>query len=218
MSTETAQLVVYLIATVEFIVWLAALQFVLLTARRSKSENQAAIEAGEPLPAHWVLGSTEVEGQPAELVRRAAGLLARQGGGTPVKILDCTENRLVFEGLHFDARNRVAFRRGELRFASVGRTRTRIDYAVEPARRGLLLRLAGLFLILGLTVLIAVAGLLLTFVVSSPNPGIRGQAFQMFQAIHLLWPPFLFAGLYRHNIRSVRSTFEALTNNLPFAE
>ena len=36
-----------------------------------------------------------------------------------------------------------------------------------------------------------------TFVVPHPDPAIRGQVFQMCQVAHFLWPPFLFAGLYR---------------------
>lgn len=34
-----------------------------------------------------------------------------------------------------------------------------------------------------------------TFAVASEDPGHRAQVIQMVQAIHFLWPPFLFAGL-----------------------
>jgi hypothetical protein len=41
-------------------------------------------------------------------------------------------------------------------------------------------------------------------------------ALQMMQAIHFVWPPFLFAQLSRQPVKAIRSQFEALVNNLPY--
>jgi hypothetical protein len=54
--------------------------------------------------------------------------------------------------------------------------------------------------------LVTVAGMLLvaglywalgTYVATSDSPSVRSQVLQMVQAVHLLWPPFLLAGLAR---------------------
>src|SRR5262249_33300367 len=43
------------------------------------------------------------------------------------------------------------------------------------------------------------------------------QTFQMAQAVHFLWPPFLFGALYRQGRRAA-AQFEALAHNLPYYE
>jgi len=56
-----------------------------------------------------------------------------------------------------------------------------------------------------------------TYVLPSPNPNVRGQAFQMAQVVHLLWPPFLFASLARQPARWITARVDALVNNLPYS-
>src|SRR6516162_9867672 len=126
MSTETAQLVLGLIAGVGFVVWLAGLQFLLASARTGRSPASLPGELTEPPPADWLLGSAEVQGQPAALIKRAAALLVKLGAGNvgTVKILECTENRLAFERIGPAPGNMSPgtwFRRGELRFTPQGR-------------------------------------------------------------------------------------------------
>lgn len=55
-----------------------------------------------------------------------------------------------------------------------------------------------------------------TYVASSPNPATRWQTLQMLQAVHFLWPPFLFGALYRRGVKEVVAQLEALVHNLPF--
>jgi len=38
----------------------------------------------------------------------------------------------------------------------------------------------------------------------------------MFQAVHFLWPPFLFGALYRRRHTAVQSTLELAVHNLPY--
>jgi hypothetical protein len=38
----------------------------------------------------------------------------------------------------------------------------------------------------------------------------------MVQAVHFLWPPFLFGALTRRARRAVATQFEALVNKLPY--
>ena len=221
MTTETAQMLLAGITLVGFIVWLIGLQFLLATARVGKSETLQAAEADEPWPEGWLTGSAEVEGQPAVLVKRAAALLVKGGAGFlgPLQIVECTNDRLAFERLGPVSANQAMpnwFRRGELRFTSLGRDRTHIAWGVERAAPRWLLRVGALYQLLGLIALVAGSWTIYTLVTSSPDPAIRWQTVQMVQAVHFLWPPFLFAALYRRGVRSVRATFEALTNNLPY--
>lgn len=54
----------------------------------------------------------------------------------------------------------------------------------------------------GLTLVIGVVGawFMMTYVVSNPDPNVRGQAMQMLQIAHFLWPPFMFL-LIRNGLR-----------------
>jgi hypothetical protein len=55
------------------------------------------------------------------------------------------------------------------------------------------------------------------YVVPSPNPGVRGQAVQMVQVCHLLWPPFLFTALSRQPARMIQARVSAMIHNLPYS-
>jgi hypothetical protein len=76
----------------------------------------------------------------------------------------------------------------------------------------------GIVQIVGLVGLIAGCWAMSTYVATSPEPAVRWQSLQMLQVVHVLWPPFLFGGLYRRGVRGVRAEFEALVNNLPYLE
>jgi hypothetical protein len=222
MSSETAQIVLAAIAGIGFIAWLAGLQFLFSSARVGRNDTAATGDFSEPPPDNWMVGSAEVDGQPAVLAKKAAALLVKQAPGPfgPIKIMEASDNRLAFERVGPAAGNMQGqwLRRGEMRFTAIDGKRTRIDYAIERSPLRWLLWLGGLFLVLGLIALVVGAWLIATLVVPSPDPAVRSQAIQMVQAIHFLWPPFLMGGLYRRGIRSVRATFEALVHNLPYAE
>lgn len=224
MDTETARWVFYTIATIGFIVWLLGMQFVAVSY---KSERDAARQAisdlrlGETPPGRFLVGRAEVEGQPAALAAKAASSLAKAGRGTlgPVKILATADDRVVFEGVGQNAVGQPGWGsvgRGQIQFTPIGPNRTAISYAVESGGgRGLLL-CAVICNVLGLAALLIGSALMLTLVVPNPSPAVRAQSVQMVQAVHFLWPPFLFAGLYRSVRRSVRVGFEVFIHNLPY--
>jgi hypothetical protein len=87
---------------------------------------------------------------------------------------------------------------------------------VEPANQGWLLWLGGLFQAAGLVALVTGAWAVYTFLASSPVPAARWQTFQMLQAGHFLWPPFLSGALYRRGTTAVAAQFQALAHNLPY--
>ncbi len=69
--------------------------------------------------------------------------------------------------------------------------------------------------------LVATAGLywaLREHALPSDAPNVRAQVIQMVQAIHLLWPPFLLAGLGRRLRTMVQAEVERVLKNAAFAE
>jgi hypothetical protein len=224
MDTETARFTLYGITAIGFIVWLAAVQFVATTAkseREAARRTMSAFGLDEARSERLLAGQAEVEGQPAALAAKAASVLAESWRGPLglLKILESTDDRLVFEGAGKNAGGRPAWQfvgRGQMRFARLGPNRTAISYAVEFSGGQRLLLWAKVFLLLGFVALVAGCTLIFTFVVSSPNSAVRAQTFQMVQAVHFLWPPFLFAGLYRMARRVVRVGFDVFVHNLPF--
>ena len=100
-DSETAKIVLTGITVLAVIVWLIGLQFLLASARVGKPPEADLAEPGEPWPEGWLTGSAEVEGQPATLVKRAAALLVKGNAGTtgPLKIVECTDDHVVFERL-----------------------------------------------------------------------------------------------------------------------
>jgi len=226
METETALSILYAITAAGALIWFASLQFLLVSFRKPKPAMDGPaqeIRFGQQPPSAppgLIVGHAEVEGQPAELAAKAASLLAGepQGSFELLRILERTEDRVSFEGTGYTAPGssrpgHIAM--GQLRFAPLGNGRTAVDYAISVSG-GRFLWLAVIFQALGLLGLVAGFWLIHSFVVPHGNPAIRGQVVQMVQIIHFLWPPFLFAGLYRAGRRVVRTRFEALVHNLPY--
>lgn len=216
MSPEVAQQVVFGITAVGFVVWLWSLSFLVKSARLMKPERQD--DLAEQPARNLLSGSAEVEGDPKTLAAKAAAVLAKGSLG-PLKIVDKTDDRLVFERLDLGISKQPAgrwFRRGELRFTGLRQNRTLVEWAVEPAALQWLLWIGGIVQAVGLVALIVGCWAMSTYVAASPQPDIRWQSLQMLQVVHVLWPPFLFGGLYRKGIRGVKAEFEALANNLPY--
>ena len=220
METETAQFVLIAIAAVGAIVWLISLQFLLSTFRHDRErfkQTAEVVDLGETTP-HMVAGTVEVDGQPAELSVKAAAVLAKGlAGWTPFKILERTDQRLIFENITSNVNQPGHFlREGQLRFFPAGSGRTRIDYAIGLKAGGGMLWLAMAFQGLGLAALVGGFLLLWFLVVPDPNPAVRIQVVQMVQAVHFLWPPFLVGALYRRGRTTVVNALDLLVSNLPY--
>ncbi len=222
MDPEIARFVVIGIASTGTIVWMAAVAAMIRASRERQAQIQLAGERFDidgPNTGGTIVGEAEVQGRPEDLSAKLASLLARDGLGPigPVKILACDRNEVSFEaaGPPGQGQPRTLIRRGRFRLEPVG-SRTRIAYAIETSSSRILLTIGWLFVVLGLTALVAGVWLLLTFAVASPSAEVRAQSVQMFQAGHFLWPPFLFAYLTRQPVKFARSRVDALINNLPY--
>lgn len=220
MNVELHYLILFAIAAVALFVWLCGLMFLLATGRQASAaqpwaeDDEFIDEAGHVV----VRGSAEVEGAAASLAAKAAGHLAQHGAAAlgPVKILEQTDERVVFEAMpHLGGR---FVRRGVLDFHGQPSGRTQIDYAILiPNRNGLLV--AGWIVqILGLLVLAIGFPVMLLWVAPHPHPAVHWQSVQMLHVLHFLWPPFMFAGIYRRVQTHVRNTFDSLVHNLPYLQ
>jgi hypothetical protein len=226
MDQDVARIVLGSLTAVGAVVWLMGLQFLLTTFRGQRSrEPEAFGELDFDREDHegWLAGSTEVEGEAPALASRAAAILIQGNLGAlgPVKILDKAPDRIRFERVGMGAGRGSPgqwFRRGELRFTPVGAGRTEVAWAFETAAMRRLLWAGLVIEAAGLIALVVGCWAISTYVIPSPNPGVRWQTVQMVQVVHFLWPPFLMGGLYRKGVAALATQFEALASNLAFYE
>ena len=222
MSEETARTVLYAMTSVGAILWLSG-----LATLRMASREGHAVEAPDPdrfgpdeprESGNVLVGAEVVEGTPAELSRRAAACLASEGAGWlgPIRVRERTDERVRFEALPGPAWN--ALRGGALRFEADSPSRTRVSYRAEIGGGRWLLVAGVLVQALGLVALFVGFWLARTYAVQAADLAARSQVIQMVQVVHFLWPPFLFAALYRGRRRTVRAVLDALVSNLPYRE
>ena len=210
------------ITAVGAVVWLAGLAVMARATRelRARAQDAAArFDIEERSAAGTLVGEGEVDGRPEDLSEKLAGLLARDGMPPfgPVKIIACDRGELVFESAGLNPGTAASsIRGGRFRFSPVG-SRTRIEYAIEAPSGRVLLAIGWLFVVMGLAALFAGCWFMFAYVIPSPNPGVRGQAVQMVQVCHLLWPPFLFAALARQPARMIQARVSAMIHNLPYS-
>jgi hypothetical protein len=226
MNLDTPHLILYAIAAIALVVWLLGLRFLLQVGRDTArpadawadEDELAAAPDGEASAQATIRGAADVAGRPAELAAKAAAHLALHGAAAlgPVRILEQTDERVAFESAPHLGGQFV--RRGLLEFHAAANERTQIDYAVSVPRRTGLLAAAWIMQILGLIVLVVGLPAMLLWVASHPNPAIRWQSVQMLHVMHFLWPPFLFAALYRRVQNHVRNTLDSLIHNLPYLQ
>ncbi len=239
MDETTARTVLYLITGIGVVAWAAGLRFLNGACRARRIAQDRALQDLSPArtdflevpsrdpafspPRNMIFGTTEVDGEPDELIANAVSILVKETSWPigQVKITERTGDAVAFEGTgHHTSGSQAGqcVHRGRLAFSRTGTGRTRIDYAVTGGSgRGLLVA-GAVALILGVTALVVGFILVRTYAVTSNDPDIRMQTFQMAQIVHFLWPPFLFGGLYRRQYSAVRGRFEALVHNLPFYE
>jgi hypothetical protein len=216
---DLSTFIVIAIAAVGAIVWLAGLSVMARATRAAVAAEETAARFDIEDPASGtIVGGADVEGRPEELSERLARLLARDGMGPlgPVKIVACDHTELIFEPAGAGAGAPAGVHRGRFRFTPKGYL-TRIEYAIEAPSGRVLIALGWLFVGLGLAALLGGCWAMFAYVLPSPNPNVRGQAFQMMQVVHLLWPPFLFASLARQPARWITARIDALVNNLPYS-
>lgn len=218
MDIETASLIQNVITGVLFLLWLSTAAFVWATFRLDSSavdgdpgfntmSTDLEIGAREALK----YAEAQVDGDPAELSARAARLLAEGRMVGPVRVEQGRDLRLMFSS---DQSNQF-IRRGYIDFQPLGSGRTRISALFVRPRPGKILLWLSLFgCVVGMASLMGTYVLIDRLVVHNANPNVRYQVFQMLQAVHLMWEPFLFAGIYRSQRSAAELALDGATNGL----
>lgn len=156
-------------------------------------------------------GDLDVASDPATVMARLTKVLADARPGSPLQsssIEAATQREIRWSSIGL-------FRhRGSVRTSGEPR-RTRVEWEVQGQPGGLLLG-ARVVVALGALVTIGLYLVLREFVLPSESPGVRGQVFQMVQAVHVLWPPFLLAGFARRSRRLVGEEVRRAVQNAPF--
>ncbi len=218
MTPELANVVMWGILLVAIAAWAGALWFTSVTARGPQAKRESKrFSVDAQLPHSDVLtGEVTIPGVPNELVDRFCAAIAAPGIhelGT-LQIVEKTA-----EGVRLKQTAPTMIRLGEIvvSFTDARNGQCRARYAVQLQNRTWLLWLAWLFVGLGLAAIITAYLLISQFAVNHADPAVRTQAVQAVQTVHFIWPPFLFAGLYRTGRRGVQARLEAILGNLPYA-
>ncbi|MBL8723937.1 MAG: hypothetical protein JNK49_07820 [Planctomycetes bacterium] len=196
MDTETARSLLEALALGAGVLWLLGAWFTVSSARQLAAE---------------LVEQVQVQAPAATIVRRVAEVVAKSIRGMPLQ--SC-----ILESSTADA---VRWRsQGALRYvaelAAVGDAKqSQVRLALVASSP--LLVAARVVVGLGAVLIGVLYWLLDRHVVTSGQPGIRWQVVQMVQAIHLLWPPFLFVGLARSMRRRVVEEVRRVVQNSPFA-
>jgi hypothetical protein len=204
MTTTTAALVVGTVAAVGALVWLVSL----LQALRALGP-----ETGE-------IGPVTVDGEREDVSRRIAEALVSGPalGVVPIRVDSADADAVRFRVPAGSSLVPLTARlEGEyvLRRAADGRVRVTIRTNRAAARRGARVAL-GICLLAGLPLLVVLPAVLMAFVVGSPLPAVRAQAFQVLQVVHVLWPPFLVVWLGRRNQTIVEEGLGQVLDRLRF--
>jgi len=241
MSPESAKIVFYSIAAGAALLWLVGVLFMGATTRRcrrtrlgddpmdpSDSADGFFTADMDSRPSGFrITGSVEIDGHPEVLANRAAAVLASGSSPVgPVRIIEKTDRRIVFSTVNPPRQVRMQrksigpcqVKPATIEFQPAGGGRTRVTFDAQLGVVGVLLKFGWGLIIAGAAAIGIGGWAIATFVVTSDHAAVRGQAFQIFQAIHFLWPPFLFGGLARLYHRTTGESLLAMIENLPYGE
>ena len=220
MSEEIARAVVWTILFVALVVWMLGVRFVARvrrTSRQAAEPDRLNFEV-EDAPVDEIVGQTAIDQGPQDLAQKLARALAQpqvsQLGA--VKVTSANDQGVTFEQVeNLDARLPIRIRQGEVRFtpAEAGRAVAHYRLRVDQGRGRLLA--AGLVLAGGFVGIVIAWFVMEQYVISNPDPAVRWQSLQSLQVVHLLWPPFALAAVYRASRTAAAARLEAMLGNLP---
>lgn len=225
MSEEAARIVVWSLIAVAVVAWFLGARSLAQAYRWRQSRSEDSFSSDvygdpqsgwrDPVTPGEVTGQVNVEAPQAGLATRLARVLAQPAtsGLGNVKIERADETSVEFDQI--DVPGSFRMQHGLVQFVRLDGNRTQALYRVEfGSGRGLLIA-AQAILIAALVAIVGVAIVMEKWVIPSAEPGIRWQAVQTCQLVHLLWPPFMLSALYRRGRESNLSRLETLLVNLP---
>jgi hypothetical protein len=182
MNEDLAKLIIATGAGVGVVVWLVALW---LYRRMADTPAAETIEAAIR------------DKSPAEAIKAVVAWMALPQGG-PVTLSRPSE--LVFEITQLHCHARIeAYRAG-------GQTMLAAEFDDTKLRRRMQRWLALNIVVVIPIAIVAIGYWLWYYAAASAAPGVRTQAVQIVQLVHVLWPPFLFYGLWKNQRRTARDT------------
>ncbi|HEY4761524.1 MAG TPA: hypothetical protein VIH42_13160 [Thermoguttaceae bacterium] len=215
MSTSVAEMVLYGITAVAFLVWVEALRFLVVSVRGGKKTSEEARFPEERPQGNFVYGSAEIEGHASELIQKASALLAEKS----VRICERTEQSIVFQspGEYLPGQtSALPAMQGQMQFTQLAERTTRVDYALAAPQVRILLILGFAFVAIGLAAILTGFFIIYRYVIPHPIAEVRWQTLQMLQVANFLWEPFMFGALYRKPASILRAEFDTFIHNLPF--
>lgn len=222
MTIENAQTVFFVIMAIAAVVWLVGLAFLLKTRAMGRGQPELEGDGTTDNSGALIVGQVNIPGEPAEMCGRATALLAKPNMLLPwaLVVTESGKDRVSFKSVGstalFAGRGVPQVLGGQMRFSSLTAGQTDVDYAVQIERRSGLLVAGVIIQVIALAALVGVGFLVHTYFVQSQDPNLRWQTFQAGQAVHFLWPVFLFCGLYRRRFSLVRSAFTQFIATLPY--
>jgi len=222
MSLDTANIIFFSAVIVFGFVWLIGVRFALARVRPARRrEEERAFSRSASRDPEAIEGEVLLDGEPEDLARRLASHLVAGGAGSaglPVKIAECTAERVAFERVSGGGRRGlVVFDGGVVTLHGEGE-KVRARYELNVRRSlGVLRLLAYLvcFLYGGLFVL-GCPIIIWMFVLPHENPAVRMQVIQTFQMVHGVWPPFLIGSIASRVRKMTVAHFETLLANLRY--
>jgi hypothetical protein len=225
-ETSTAWSILIAITAAGVVLWLWSTMYFLKairSTRPSSAEVMGRFEPEEKPRENIASGCVDLSGAPAELSEKLAAVLSRNGlAGYLVRIASRSDRELVFDVLGpagmpmaggLGGAPPRGIKRGWVQFEPAGTNQTHAEYFLEtPAGAGLIIG-GGVFVCLGLAAL--AGGFFLSQKYVIPDPRFRDQIFQMAQAVHFLWPPFMFGGVLKRLRSALPISLATMIQNLP---
>lgn len=159
-----------------------------------------------------IVGELQLEVAPADVLERVTRMLEDAQAGSPFAHTEL--DQVTRDEVRWHSPTGMHRHRGILRVSGSGH-RTRVSFDIHYLGRAP--QLATAVVAAGLVVTLTLYFVLREAALPHVNAGARGQVLQMAQAIHLLWPPFLFIGLARGLRRAIARELERTLRNLATA-
>jgi hypothetical protein len=214
-SVETAQIILLCITVVGAICWALALLGWMRLGSISSGETEEREASGGP--ARQTLTRVKlVDGEPPDV---ADGLVRAMGtpswGTVPLLVKRQGDGLLV--AVPRDApglRSVPCFSSCAVELRAIGSGKTEVKFKLDfSAVRSRARRVAGVLLVAGLLLLIALPLCLYLFALPSESGAVRGQVIQAIHIGHLLWPPWLVYAIHKRTRRATGMYLDAAANN-----
>ncbi|MEP3480867.1 MAG: hypothetical protein ABJZ55_16595 [Fuerstiella sp.] len=233
MEIQFAEIMFFVIFAIAVIIWGISLRMASRIGKQTVDDDDST-NWQEPktnpfdseTPSWNVRGTETIDCQSAadaiqKLAKKAAEGMGNANVANQYRIEKPAQNKLRVSSTTPAGINKAMmlyFDEAEFEANARGSQNIEIEYRLSFDRLAKKTRRISLWIILALGLPVMLFGFtaIWFFVVQNENPAIRWQVFQSLQICHVLWPPFLFLGLYKAAIRNAKNTVPNLLRSLAF--